>query len=69
MLYADHIINAPHIVFVFLAQVCHAMIVHGMCPESMIIGTMVPTPKVKRRVVCNSDNLRSIALSSILGRC
>ncbi len=47
-LYADHIINAPHIVFIFLAQVYNAMIVHGMFPESMIIVTRIPiNPKGK----------------------
>ncbi len=49
--------NAPHALFVFLAQVYYAMIVHIMCPESMIIGTMISIPKVKRQVVCNSDNV------------
>ncbi len=63
-LYTEDIINAPHILFVFLAQVYNAMNVHGMCPESMIIGTMIPISKVKRQFVCNSDNFRAIALSS-----
>ncbi len=36
-----------------------------MCPKSMLIGTMIPIPEVKRQVVCKSDNLRAIALSSI----
>ncbi len=34
----------------------------------MIIGTIMPIPKVKRQVVCNLDNFRMIALSSIFGK-
>ncbi len=39
-----------------------------MCPKSMLIGTIIPIPKVKRQFVCKSDNFRAIALSSIFGK-
>ncbi len=58
-LYADHIIICSSYVIVY-----NAMIVHGMCPKSIIIGTMIPISKVKKQVVCNSDNVRAVALSS-----
>ncbi len=58
--------TASTILFVFLAQVCNAMIEYGMCAKSMTIGTMIPISKVKRQVVCNLDNFRAIALSSIV---
>ncbi len=44
------------------------MIAHGMCPKSLPIGTMIHITKVKRQVVCKSDNLRDIALSIIFGK-
>ena len=44
------------------------MLVHGFSPESMISGTMIPIPKVKRQIVCASDNFRAITLSSIIGK-
>ncbi len=44
------------------------MIIHGICPNSMLIGTMIPIPKVKRQVVCKSDNCRAIILSGIIGK-
>ncbi len=59
--------NVGHFIRV-LAQVYNAMVIYGMCLESMIIGTMIPVPKVKRQVVCNSDNFRTSALSSIFGK-
>ena len=67
-LYSDNIINAPHRFYVILTQVFNSMLVHGMCPRSMLVGTMIPIPKVKQQVVCESDNFRAIALSSILGK-
>ncbi len=35
------------------------MLVHGKCPTSMLIGTMIAIPKVKRQVVCDSNNFRA----------
>ncbi len=54
---SDHLINAPHRLFVILCPIFHIMIVHGMCPKNMPIGTMIPIPKVKCKVVCKSDNI------------
>ena len=33
-------------------------------PESMILGTMIPIPKDKKKSLCSSSNYRAIALSS-----
>ncbi len=35
------------------------------CVHNMYIGTIVPIPKEKHEVVCKTNNLRAIALSSI----
>ncbi len=45
-----------------------AMLMHGISPESMFLGTMVPIPKNKRQSLFNYDNYRAIALSSIIGK-
>ncbi len=34
----------------------------------MLLGTMVPIPKNKKKSLCDSDNYRAIALSSIFGK-
>ena len=39
------------------------MLVHGHCPNSMLLGTMVPLAKFQG-TTC-SDNFRAITLSSI----
>ncbi len=64
-LMSDHIINAPHHLSVLITVVFNAMIIHGMSPESILIGTMNPIPKSKRQVICKSDTFRSITLSSM----
>ncbi len=67
-LYSDHLINAPHRLLVILCHIFNAMIIHGICLNSMLIDTMIPIPKVKRQIVCKSDNFRAITLSSIIGK-
>ena len=51
-----------------MCLVFNAMITHGVCPTSMMIGTMVPIPKIKSQIICKSDNFRAITLSSIMGK-
>ena len=65
---SDHFINAPHILYVYLCIVYNIMLTHGVSPESMLLGTIIPIPKVKKQVVCNSDKFRTITLSSIAGK-
>ncbi len=65
---SDHIINGPHLLTVLLTIVLNCMIVHGVSPDSMINGTMIPIPKGKRKLLCRSDNYRAITLSSIIGK-
>ncbi len=62
-LMSDYIINAPHRLSVLIIVVINAMIIHGMSPESMLIGTMIPIPKanleqrLKGRWFVNLTNL------------
>ncbi len=44
------------------------MSIHGVSPNSMILVTMVPIPKNKKKSLCNSDNYRAIALSNIISK-
>ena len=67
-MYSDHLINAPHLLYVFLTMLFNAMLNHGISPDSMILGTMVPIPKCKFKELDQADNYRSIALSSVIGK-
>ena len=44
------------------------MLSHGFSPNSMILGTMIPIPKDKKKSLCNSGNYRANALSSIFSK-
>ena len=67
-LYSDNLIHGCYRLYVILSMLFNAMLVHGESPQSMILGTMIPIPKNKRKSLCNSDNYRSIALSSICSK-
>ncbi len=51
-----------------LTLLFNMMLVHGVCPKSMLHGTMVPIPKYKKMSLCDSDNYQAIALSNIFGK-
>ncbi len=61
-LYSDHFINGCDSLHVYLSMIFNTMLIHGISPESMLWGTMVPTPKNKRQSLCNCDNYRAITL-------
>ena len=65
---SDHIINGPRLLYVLLTMVFNSMQIHGVSPESMLVGTMIPIPKDRRQLRCTSDNFRAITLSSIVGK-
>ncbi len=67
-LMSDNIIHGTHSLYVLLTIVFNALLIHGVSPDSMVLGTMVPIPKNKNKSLCNSDNYRVIALSSIIGK-
>ncbi len=67
-LYSDHLINGCDSLYVHLTMICNAMLSHGISLESLLLGTMVPIPKNNRQYLCNSDDYRAIALSSIIGK-
>ncbi len=67
-LHSDHFINGTERLFVFISIIFTMFLSHGYTPESMILGTMIPIPKDKRKLLCNSSNYRAIALSSIFSK-
>ena len=65
---SDYLINAPERFYVLLCMVLNSCIVHGIVPDEMSAGTIVPIIKNKRKTVNDSSNYRSVALSSIVGK-
>ena len=67
-LFSDHFINGTRKLYVFLSILFTVFLCHGFSPDSMILGTMIPIPKDKKKSLCSSSNYRAIALSSILSK-
>ena len=67
-LYSDHFIHGTGRFYVILSLLFTLFLSHGFSPESMIIGTMIPIPKDKKKSLSNSSNYRAIALSSIFSK-
>ena len=65
-LFSDHIIHGSSKLVKMLRILFNMMIVHGISPRDMMVGTTVPIPKGKRLNVQKSDNFRGICLQSIL---
>ena len=44
------------------------MLIHGVSPSELLIGTMVPFQKDKRKAHHSSDNYTALTLGSIIGK-
>ena len=65
---SDHILYASQKLHVYISMLFKLMLNHGLSPDSMVKGTMVPIPKGRWNNLNNSDNFRAITLSSIFGK-
>jgi len=66
--FSDHIMNGTTRLYVYLALLFDSMVSHGHVPQYLLLSTLVPIPKNKRKSLNNSDNYRAIALSSVVGK-
>ena len=46
----------------------NSLLIHGVAPEEMCLGTIIPIPQNKRKSICDSNNYRGIILSSCIGK-
>ena len=67
-LVSDHFINGTMQLQVLITCLFNCMLVHGVCPDTMSCGTMIPIPKDKRKSLDCSDNYRAITLGSIVSK-
>ena len=65
---SDHFIHGNRQLYVLLSILFTLFLRHGFSPDSMILGTMIPIPKDKKKSLCSSSNYRAIALSSIVSK-
>ena len=66
--YSDHIINGRSKLHVFLSLLFSKMIFHGCVPNGFHLSTIITIPKSKRKSLNDSNDYRSIALISVLGK-
>ena len=64
--YTDHIKNGTHKLYVYISLLFSSMIKHNSVPEEMLMSTLIPLIKNKRKSASSSDNNWAIALSSAL---
>ena len=65
---SDHIKHGTPKLHVYFSLVLSKVLSHGYVPKDMLMGTISPIPKNRKKSLNDSDNYRSIALSSILGK-
>ena len=66
--YSDHLIHGSHRFFCCLSLLLNSLLVHNVVPENMLLSTVLPIPKNKRKSMNDSDNYRGIALSCVVGK-
>ena len=67
-LYSDHFKNAPIDLHVHIALLLSSMLIHGTSPMDMLLSVLVPIPKNLKKPLHDSNNYRSIAISSLIGK-
>ena len=67
-LVTNHIIHGGHRLNIMLALLFSAIVKHGVTPNDMLCGTMVPIPKGRWANLTMSENFRAITLGSILNK-
>ena len=66
--YSNHLIHGSNRLHVYISLLFDSMLSHGCVPSDLLLSTLVPIPKNKRKSLNDSNNYRAIALSSILGK-
>ena len=62
------IVFVNHRFYVILSILFTSVLFHEFSPNSMILGTMIPIPKDRKKSLRNSGNYRAIALGSIFSK-
>ena len=68
LLTSDHFIDASNELYVHLALLFSAMLMHGFVPNSFLASSVRPIPKGHNLSTADSSNYRGIAISSILNK-
>ena len=64
----DYLKHGTHKLYVYISWLLSVMLRHGYVPKAMLLSTITPIPKNRRKSLNDSNNYRGIALSSGLGK-
>ena len=67
-LFSDHIVHGTNKLFDVLTALYNGMIIHGVSPQALLLGTMVPLQKDNRKSNRCSDNYSALTLGSIISK-
>ena len=67
-LYSDHFKAGSDRLFVMLTLLFNCMLVHGIAPDDLLLGTMIPLIKNARGNKQSSDNYRSLTIGTGLSK-
>ena len=61
--FTNHLIHGTHRLHCSISMLFGSMISHGYVPDDMLLSTLIPIPKNKRKSLNGADNYRAIALT------
>ena len=67
-LYSDNFKHATDLLIQYIILIINCMISHGFVPDSFLKANVVPIPKNRRVELTDSNNYRTIAMSSIFSK-
>ena len=67
-LFSNHFVYGSDRLIVILTLLFNSMIVHGIAPDNLLIGTMIPLIKNRRESCQNSDNYRALTIGTGLSK-
>jgi len=62
------LLNGCHSLFTHISLLFSALLRHGVTPNNILLATLVPVAKNKRKCLNDSSNYRAIALGSIFSK-
>ena len=65
---SNHLLHGSEFLYECLARLFNSLVLHGVAPDELLMSTLVPIPKDRRKSLSSSSNYRAIALSSIMGK-
>ena len=65
---SNNFIHGSDLLFIYIATLLELMISHSFAPPDFILSSIIPLPKNTKMALSDSDNYRSIAISSLLSK-